>query len=66
MTTGFETYTADFTSKINMARRSDGRWFTRIQTKDARYGYRWTAWRETVADSDNEFMLRPVTWRLPK
>jgi hypothetical protein len=30
-----------------MAVRTDGAVFTRSQTKDPRYGYRWSAWRAT-------------------
>lgn len=68
-TTGFETFTSDYTGRINIARRADGQWFTRIQSKDPRYGYRWGSWRETSshdAYSEDVQRLRPVTWRLPK
>lgn len=65
-TTGFETSSLDYSSRVNVARRSDGQWFTRYQVRDPRYGYRWGAWRKSSVDSENEYRLRPVAWRLPK
>jgi hypothetical protein len=38
-----ETYTMDFTARVHFARRG-GAFFTRVQVRDPRYGYRWTRW----------------------
>lgn len=40
-----ETHTMDFTARVHFAQRDDGQWFTRVQGRDPRYGYRWGAWR---------------------
>jgi hypothetical protein len=39
----------DFTMQIEHAMRADGVWFSRCQYRDARYGYKWSAWRQTSA-----------------
>ena len=59
-----ESYTADYTTQIHHAQRSDGQWFTRYQNRDPRYGYRWGAWRKSVAPSGGRSTGR--TARLPK
>lgn len=43
-TTVIETHTADFTARIQHAQRADGQWFKRMQRRDPRYGYTWSAW----------------------
>ena len=39
----------DFTMQIEFSRRADGQWFSRCQYRDARYGYKWAAWRRAAA-----------------
>lgn len=53
MTSGeiFEAYTADYGSLVHYAQRSDGQWFTRVQSRDPIFGYKWSRWRKTVAPS---------------
>ena len=60
-----ETFTADFTTRVHHARRVDGQWFTRMQEKHPRFGYRWSAWRATsVAPEGGHDTGRKA--RLPK
>ena len=63
MTKVFRSYSMDYSSQIEHAQRADGQWFTRSQYRDPRYGYKWTAWRETTflperASPDGERRLR--------
>ncbi len=41
----FERFSTDYTMTHQYARRADGQWFTRTQSKGP-WGYRWNAWRE--------------------
>lgn len=62
----YETYTADYTSQVHYARSASGAVFTRMQYRDTCYGYKWTAWRETVAEAlEGLRNLGPKGWRLP-
>jgi len=38
-------YSMDFTMQIEHAQRADGQWFSRVQYRDTRYGYKWSAWK---------------------
>jgi hypothetical protein len=59
-------YTMDYTSQVHFAMRADGKWFTRFQNRSI-YGYRWGAWRETVAPESERFLSRTGRKaRLPK
>lgn len=49
MTETFTTYTMDYTGQVEHAMRGDGRWFSRCQYRDPRYGYKWGAWRPSSA-----------------
>lgn len=60
-----ESFTADYTAKVHHAQRSDGQWFTRMQERHPRFGYRWTAWRTTTYCPDRAFPTTR-TARLPK
>lgn len=40
-----ETYSMDYTTIVSWAQRVDGQWFSRRRVKDARFGYKNTAWR---------------------
>ena len=48
MTMIYQSFSMDFTSTIEHAKRDDGQWFTRSQYRDPRYGYKWSAWRKTT------------------
>jgi hypothetical protein len=39
----------DYTMQIEWAMRADGQWFKRLQYRDQRYGYKWSAWTTSVA-----------------
>lgn len=57
----FESYTMDYTAKVHFAVRADGQWYKRVQVRDPRYGYRFTAWRAcTTPDlsADGRPMIR--------
>ena len=60
-----ETFSMDYTSAIHFAQRPDGQWFTRSQYRDARYGYKWTAWRPVPYGPDKGRATGQVA-RLPK
>ena len=63
----FESLSMDFTTSINWAQRADGQWFRRYQTRDPRYGYRWTAWQPVanVVLPENMGQTRKMA-RLPR
>jgi hypothetical protein len=42
-------FSMDFTMQIEHAMRADGVWFRRCQFRDARYGYKWSAWKPATA-----------------
>lgn len=46
-----ETCTADYTTIVHYAQRSDGQWFVRYQERTI-YGRRWGAWRPTACGPD--------------
>jgi hypothetical protein len=58
------TYSMDFTSQIQHARRSDGQWFRRTQYRDPRYGYKWGPWKASAAPEKQWGDMRSV--HLPK
>lgn len=58
-------FTADYSSEVHHALRADGQWFTRMQVKDVRYGYKLTAWRPTSIAPDHSAPTGR-TARLPK
>ncbi len=39
-----ESHTMDYTARVEHAMNAAGQWFKRIQYRDQRYGYKWTAW----------------------
>ena len=41
-----ESFTADYTTKVHYAQRTDGQWFVRYQERSP-WGYRFGAWRQT-------------------
>lgn len=47
-----ESFTADYTTIVHYAKRSDGQWFVRRQERSI-YGRRWTAWRETSSGPEH-------------
>lgn len=49
-TSVYETYSMDYTSRTEWARRADGQWFRRGQYRDPRYGYKWSAWTAVAAN----------------
>ena len=62
----FKGYTMDFTSQIEYAVSETGNVFTRSQYRDARYGYKWTKWRQTVASAVEGLTPSGAkNWRLP-
>ncbi len=68
----FESYSADFTSRIETAQRADGVWFSRYQYRDQRYGYKWSPWRRSGAPTFTDGTPKPIEHgqqknvRLPK
>jgi hypothetical protein len=66
MTKVYETYSADFTSRIQYAQRDDGQWFTRSQYRDPRYGYKWSKWQATAVAPRNTGAGQERRVRLPK
>ena len=48
-----ESYSMDFTMRIQFAQRQDGLWFRRCQFRDARYGYKWSAWKAVAGGPVN-------------
>lgn len=58
-------YSMDFTMQIHHAQRQDGQWFRRIQFRDARYGYKWSAWR-AVPSGPEHGSPTGLKARLPK
>ena len=62
-----ETTTADYSSLIHFAQRSDGQWFVRYQRRDVRYGYVWGKWQPSIGPSeDRKPRATSLTARLPK
>ncbi len=49
MTEVFETYTMDYTGRIQHAQNKDGKWFRRSQYRDPRYGYKWSKWQNEAS-----------------
>lgn len=62
----YENYSMDFSFIIHHAMREDGQWFRRVQYKDARYGYKWSKWRECSAPAMSGIMNAYRKARLPK
>jgi hypothetical protein len=60
-----DSHSMDFTARIQHAQRSDGQWFTRIQYRDTRYGYKWSSWR-AVANGPERGSDTGRTARLPR
>lgn len=60
-----DSYTMDYTARVQHAQRADGQWFTRMQYRDARYGYKWAAWRP-VACGPERFSQTGQAARLPR
>jgi hypothetical protein len=62
----FTGYTMDYTSQIEFAVSETGKVFRRMQYRDARYGYKWSKWSETVAAAlEGKSDQGPKGWRLP-
>lgn len=66
MTKVYETFSMDFTSRIEHAQRADGIWFERSQYRDPRYGYKWTAWRKSYSFDPGTRRGEERRVRLPK
>lgn len=60
------TFTTDYTSEIHHAMRADGQWFMRYRVKDARFGYRNTAWTMTSMPPCERACATGRTARLPR
>ena len=58
-------HSMDYTMQIHYARRADGQWFTRCQSRHPRYGYRWGAWRPSSGPSGFTSSTGQIA-RLPK
>ncbi len=62
----FEGYTMDYTGQIQYAISDSGKTFTRSQFRDPRYGYKWSAWRETTPVAVEGMVPKGAkNWRLP-
>lgn len=62
----FKGYSMDYSSQVDFAVSESGKVFTRSQYRDARYGYKWTSWRETAAVAvEGKSPQGPRNWRLP-
>lgn len=68
MTKVYESYSMDYTSRIEHAQRVDGIWFKRSQYRDPRYGYKWTSWRKTSVGPHSDLVEQGYDRkvRLPK
>lgn len=61
----FETYSMDYTSIQHRAQNKAGKWFTRSQYRDPRYGYKWTAWKPLGYEWKPDRTGREMSVRLP-
>lgn len=62
----FEGYTMDYTGRIQYALSETGKVFRRSQYRDARYGYKWAKWSETVTSVIEGLSPKGArNWRLP-
>lgn len=65
MTSIYESYTADYTSIVHKACRSDGQWFVRLRIRNP-WGWTWTPWRPTSRQDNNVGRKTDRYARLPK
>ena len=62
----FSSYTADYTSQVQLAKSESGKVFTRLQYRDPRFGYKWAPWRETAQCAiEGKVNKGARNWRLP-
>ena len=59
-------FSMDFTMQVEHAQRADGTWFRRCQYRDARYGYKWSAWQQVVNGPSGHASETGRTARLPR
>lgn len=66
MQTIYRSFSMDYTSEREYAQRPDGKWFTRYQYRDPRYGYKWSKWQTTGFLPERASPKGDYKIRLPK
>lgn len=66
MTKIYRAFSMDFTSEREYAQRGDGKWFSRYQYRDQRYGYKWSKWQATSFLPERASLKGEYRIRLPK